>query len=61
MFEELKKSWLVPAFILLVLVFVVVKKGHFSFTDMVASRVIERLNLDYSPYGPPPPVPDGAK
>ena len=59
MLEYLKKSWLVPAIILLALTLVVVNKCHWSLTDVIAQRVIEKLNADYSPV--PPPVPDGAR
>ena len=56
MLENFKSSWLVPAIIVLVLFLVVIKKSHFSLTDAVAEKVIFKLNADYSPFGPTPPV-----
>jgi len=50
--ELLKRSWVLPLIVVMVALFVVIKKTNFSLTDHIADRVIEKLNADYSPYGP---------
>ncbi len=52
MLELLKRSWVLPLIVVMVALFVVIKKTNFSLTDHIADRVIEKLNADYSPYGP---------
>ena len=51
-FEFFKRSWLVPAILCLFVALVLVKKFDFSLTDHIANKVIQKLDADYSPYGP---------
>jgi len=48
----LKKSWLIPVVLVLFVGAIVAHKTNFSLTDHIANKVIEKLNADYSPYGP---------
>ncbi len=52
MLELLKRSWILPLIVIMVALLVVIKKYDFSLTDHIADRVIEKLDADYSPYGP---------
>jgi hypothetical protein len=54
--HTLRTSWFIPAIIFLLLIFVAARRFHISVTDVVADRVIQKLNADYMPYGPPPPA-----
>lgn len=48
----LKNNWLVPAIVISLMALGMVKWMDFSLTDYVADKVIEKLNADYTPYGP---------
>jgi len=48
----LKTSYVLPIGALLVVLLVLAIKKNFSFVDVVAERVIEKMELRYSPYGP---------
>ena len=50
-----RTSWFIPAIVFLLLAFVCAKRFHLSFVDCVADRVIQKLDANYSPFGPPPP------
>jgi ABC-type cobalt transport system substrate-binding protein len=50
--DFLKKNAIVPIVVGLAIVFFVIKTTNFSVIDMIANRVIEKMQLKYSPYGP---------
>lgn len=54
--NKLKQSWPLLATLILGLAFLLVNKFDFSFSDFVADKVIQKLNADYSPYGPTDPI-----
>lgn len=49
--DYLKKSPLVPVIAILLLLFFIAKQSKFSVIDIIADRVIEKMELKYSPYG----------
>lgn len=49
--DYIKKSPLVPVLVILLLLFLIVKNSKFSIIDIIADRVIEKMELKYSPYG----------
>ena len=50
--DLLKNVWFLPVVVVLGIILFAVNKFDFSLTDFVADRVIQRLNANYSPYGP---------
>lgn len=53
--EKLKKVP-APVVIAIILGVMLLWKSNFSVWDVVADRVIDRMELKYSPYGPQPPA-----
>lgn len=65
--QFLTKSWLFPAILVIFALIAIVHQTNFSvvdclpdrLVDRVADRVIEKLDADYSPFGPSGPVEPG--
>ena len=48
----LKNSLVVPAIVIMIVSLVAIKKFDFSLSDYLANKVIQKIDANYSPYGP---------
>ena len=48
----LKNSWVVLAIVIMIVAMVAIKKFDFSLSDYLVDKVIQKIEANYSPYGP---------